>query len=30
MNSVIVIYPLKALLFGPGVYEAVLEMSPVV
>ena len=30
MNSVIVIYPLKALLFGPGVYEVVLEMNPVV
>ena len=29
MNSAIVIYPLKALLFGPGVYEVVLEMNPV-
>ena len=25
-----VIYPLNAMLFGPGVYEVVLEVSPVV
>ncbi len=25
-----VIYPLDAMLFGPGVYEVVSEMSPIV
>jgi len=30
MSSVKVSYPLKALLFGPGVSQALLEMSSVV